>query len=346
MFEPTSKDWWRAVILYGRNMSTYKMGLGDLIINYANKNREKIPLQELSEDFLDIYEERMEKGKHQKMRTMVNGEEKGLTVIERELKKIQQGETSREKAINFVQRDALENMVLKKFHTLFNRQIPDPFYEVTKTHLILQKNTLDTFTDHQNKPLNRELSSRWELLEFGFENTRKDESLEVDFDAETVIKKNKRTTISRLRPILNGYQHGNCFYCGENLDDSIEVDHVIPRTAIEHDEIWNLVLAHEDCNRWKLDHLPPKPFVEKLIQRNEIVLKSDLPLKEELKKVLGNSPKKRMEQVWSQYKIAVNKNLTIWGGNDKFDPSNDDFYKKWIGNRNASFWERKFDKIQ
>jgi len=346
MFEPTSKDWWRAVILYGRNMSTYKMGLGDLIINYANKNREKIPLQELSEDFLDIYQERMEKGKHQKMRTMVNGEEKGLTVIERELKKIQQGETSREKAVNFVQKDALENMVLKKFHTLFNRQIPDPFYQVTKTHLILQKNTLDTFTDHQNKPLNHELSSRWELLEFGFENTRKDESLEVDFDAETVIKKNKRTTISRLRPILNGYQHGNCFYCGENLDDSIEVDHVIPRTAIEHDEIWNLVLAHEDCNRWKLDHLPPKPFVEKLIQRNEIVLKSDLPLKEELKKVLGNSPKKRMEQVWSQYKIAVNKNLTIWGGNDKFDPSNDDFYKKWIGNRNASFWERKFDKIQ
>ena len=114
MFEPTSKDWWRAVILYGRNMSTYKMGLGDLIINYANKNREKIPLQELSEDFLDIYQERMEKGKHQKMRTMVNGEEKGLTVIERELKKIQQGETSREKAVNFVQKDALENMVLKK----------------------------------------------------------------------------------------------------------------------------------------------------------------------------------------------------------------------------------------
>ena len=74
--------------------------------------------------------------------------------------------------------------------------------------------------------------------------------------------------------------------------------HVIPWSAVEHDEIWNLVLAHVDCNKWKLDHLPPKPFVEKLIQRNEIVLQSDLPLKEELKKVLGNSPKKRMEQIW------------------------------------------------
>ena len=177
-------------------------------------------------------------------------------------------------------------------------------------------------------------------------NTKEEESLEVDFKSELVIKKNKRTSIAQLRPILNGYQRGNCFYCGLELDDSIEVDHVIPWTAINHDEIWNLVLAHVDCNHQKLAQLPPKPFVEKLIQRNEIVLKSDLPLKEELKKVLGDSAKKRMEQVWNQYKIAVNTGLTIWGGTDKFDPSNDDFYKSWIGNRNASFWERKFDKIQ
>ena len=107
-----------------------------------------------------------------------------------------------------------------------------------------------------------------------------------------------------------------------------------------------MVLAHVDCNQLKTNKLPPKPFVKKLIQRNEIVLKSFLPLKEELKKVLGDSAKKRMEQVWNQYKIAVNTGLTIWGGTDKFDPSNDDFYKSWIGNRNASFWERKFDKIQ
>jgi 5-methylcytosine-specific restriction endonuclease McrA len=322
------------------------MGLGDLLINYANKNKEKIPLRELSEDFLDIYQERVDSGKHQKKRTWVKGEEKGLTVIETELKKIKLGETTREKAISIVQKDSLENMVLKKFHGVFHRQIPDPFYQVTKTHLILQKNTLDTFTDNQNKPLNRELDSRWKLLEFGFENTKEEESLEVDFKSELVIKKNKRTPIAQLRPILNGYQRGNCFYCGLELDDSIEVDHVIPWTAINHDDIWNLVLAHVDCNRQKLAHLPPKPFVEKLIQRNEIVLHSDLPLKEELKKVLGNSAKKRMEQVWTQYKIAVDTGLTIWGGNDKFDPSNDDFYKSWIGNRNASFWERKFDKIQ
>jgi len=237
-------------------------------------------------------------------------------------------------------------MVLKKFHTLFKRQIPDPFYQVTNTHLILQDNLLNIFTDQQNKPMNQELLSRWDLLEFGFENTSGEESIEVDIDSEIVIKKNQRSQISRLRPILNGYQRGKCFYCGLDLEGTIDVDHVIPRVAINHDEIWNLVLSHDECNKWKFDHLPPKPFVEKLIQRNEIVLQSDLPLKEELKKVLGNTPEKRKECVWDQYTIGKNKNLTIWEGSDKFSPANDDFYKTWITSRNDSFWERKFDKIQ
>jgi len=346
MFQPTSKDFWRAIILYGDNMSTYKMGLGDLLINYANKNVQKIPLRDLSEDFLDLYQDRTKNGKPQSRRKIVNGIETGLTYVEQESRKIQQDDKKKEKSVDVVLEKALKNMVLKKFHTIFKRQIPDPFYEVTNSHLILQDNLLNIFTDQQNKPMNQELFSRWDLLEFGFENTRGEESIEVDFDSEIVIKKNQRSQISRLRPILNGYQRGKCFYCGLDLDGTIDVDHVIPWSAIHHDEIWNLVLAHDECNKQKLAYLPPKPFVEKLIQRNEIVLQSDLPLKEELKKVLGNTPVKRNETVWSQYTIAKNTGLTIWGGSDKFNPANDDFYKTWITSRNDSFWERKFDKIQ
>ncbi len=62
MFEPTSKDFWRAIILYGSNMSTYKMGLGHLLINYADKNLEKIPLRDLSEDFMGLYSDKVKNG--------------------------------------------------------------------------------------------------------------------------------------------------------------------------------------------------------------------------------------------------------------------------------------------
>ena len=345
MFEPTSKDFWRAVILYGSNMSTYKMGLGHLLINYANKNLQKVSLRDLSEDFLTLYQDRTKSGKPQGRRKIVDGVEKGLTYVEQESMKIEQDDKSREKSIDAVLKNSLENMVLKKFHTLFKRQIPEPFYVTTDSHLILQDNLLNLFTDKQNSVMNSELLSRWDLLEFGFGNVQSNESLEIDENLEFVIQKRQRTQISRLRPVLNGYQNNACFYCGTELFDPIHVDHVIPHTAVQHDEIWNLVLSHEQCNLWKRDFLPQKHFVQRLINRNESVLKSDLPLKEELKKVLGITPEERNERVWGQYLIAKNKGLKIWEGDEKFDPAQDNFYKQMIHISNDSFWERKFDKI-
>ena len=345
MFEPTARDFWRAIILYGRNMSTYKMGLGNLLINYASKNSQKIPLHELSEDFLNIYQDRVKAGKPQGRRNIINGVEKGLTYVEQESQKILQDGKNKEKAVNDVLKNSLENMVLKKFHTLFKRQIPEPFYKTTDTQLILQDSLLNLFTDKQNTVMGSELLSRWDLLEFGFGNIQDNESVEIEENLEFVVQKKQRTQISRLRPVLNGYQNNECFYCGAELFDPIHVDHVIPHTAIQHDEIWNLVLSHEQCNLWKSDSLPQKHFVQKLINRNESVLKSDLPLKEELKKVLGADDKIRTAKVWDQYSIAKNKGLTIWEGKEGFDPSQDSFYKKMLHMANESFWEKKFEKI-
>jgi len=346
MFEPTSKDFWRAIILYGSNMSTYKMGLGHLLINYANKNLEKIPLRDLSEDFMSLYSDKVKANKPQSRRKIINGIEKGLTYVEQEARKIQQEGKNKEKAVDSVLKNSLENMVLKKFHTLFKRQIPDPFYKLTDTHIILQKNLLELFSDKQNQVMDTEVMSRWDLLEFGFENLSGEESIEIDDGLEYVVKKNQRSQISRLRPVLNGYQDGICFYCGEELFDPIHVDHVIPHDAIQHDQIWNLVLSHEQCNLWKSNHLPQKHFVQKLINRNEFVLQSDLPLKEELRKVLGPIPHQREKMVWGQYKIAKEKGLPIWEGDESFTPAKDSLYKELVHWKRDSFWERKFDKIQ
>jgi 5-methylcytosine-specific restriction endonuclease McrA len=345
MFEPTSKDFWRAIILYGSNMSTYKMGLGHLLISYANKNIQKIPLRDLSDDFLTLYQNRTKDGKPQSRRKIVNGVEKGLTYVEQESMKIEQDDKNREKSVDAVLKNSLENMVLKKFHTLFKRQIPEPFYITTDSHLVLQDNILNLFSDKQNSVMNSELLSRWDLLEFGFGNSKTNESLEIDENLEFVIQKRQRSQISRLRPVLNGYQNNACFYCGSELYDPIHVDHVIPHDAVQHDEIWNLVLSHEQCNLWKSNFLPQKHFVQRLINRNETVLKSDLPLKEELKKVLGQTSEERKSKVWRQYMLAKNKGLTIWEGDEKFDPAQDNFYKQMIHISNDSFWEKKFDKL-
>ena len=345
MFEPSSKDFWRAIVLYGNNMSTYKMGLGHLLINYANKNFQKIPLRDLSEDFLDLYQDRIKTGKPQSRRKTINGTETGLTYVEQESRKIEQDDKKKEKAVEAVLKNSLENMVLKKFHTLFKRQIPEPFYLVTDTHLVLQDNLLTLFADKQNPVMDKELLSRWDLLEFGFGNASDSESIEIDENLEFILQKKQRSQISRLRPVLNGYQNGECFYCGTELHDPIHVDHVIPHDAVQHDEIWNLVLSHEECNLWKSNFLPQKHFVQTLINRNELVLKSDLPLKEELSKVLGKTPEQRNEMVWNQYSIAKNKGLKIWEGSEEFNPAHDNFYKQMIQLGNENFWTKKFEKI-
>ena len=343
MFEPTPKDFWRAIILYGSNMSTYKMGLGHLLINYADKNLEKIPLRDLSEDFMGLYADKVKSNKPQSRRKIINGSEKGLTYVEQESRKIQQEGKNKEKAVDSVLKNSLEKMVLQKFHTLFKRQIPEPFYQLTDTHIILQNNLLELFSDKENKAMDTEVMSRWDLLEFGFENITGEESIEIDDNLEFVLKKKKRTQISRLRPVLNGYQDGICFFCGRKfeINDSIHVDHLIPHDAVNHDQIWNLVLSCESCNLWKSNHLPQKHFVQKLIDRNEFVLQSDLPLKEELRKVLGVIPEQREQMIWSQYKIAVDKKLTLWEGDENFSPAKDTLYKEMANWKRDSFWNRE-----
>jgi len=61
----------------------------------------------------------------------------------------------------------------------------------------------------------------------------------------------------------------NCFYCNIPLEPgSTHVDHFIPHVYIREDEIWNLVLACQECNCKKLGSLAPEKFRDDLIQRN------------------------------------------------------------------------------
>lgn len=326
MLNPTSRDYWRAIILYGKNQSTYKMALGKLLIGYAVRNVSKISMDELAGDFLRIYEERLKSGKPQN-KTLGR-----QTYVEQEIDNMKAGIQKREEAIYVVREKALKNMVLQKFHTVFNRPVPRPFYKFTEDqrHLLLQDDLLEMFSDRQDQSLNAELDSRWDLLEHGFADFKRTESLDVDERLQYVRRREKRILLTPLIPVLNGYQQGRCFYCGEELYPPVHVDHVIPYQAVKHNEIWNLVLAHQFCNEDKSDNIPPRHFVDNLIMRNEFVLKSELPLKDELKKVLGSTPQVRKEKVQGQYFFAKRKIGRIWRGHDKYDPANDPFYRSWV----------------
>ena len=323
---PTDKDYWRGIVLYGKNQSTYKMALGEILLNYAKQNHAKISMTELSEDFLATYENRIKSGKPQN-KTLGR-----QTYVEQEILKLRADSQKREDSIEIIKEKALKNMVLQKFHTLFNKPIPKPFYTISddQNYLLLQDNLIDLFSDKNDQTLRDELHSRWDLLEHAFADSKHEESLDIDEQLEFVRRREKRLPLTPLIPVLNGYQQGRCFYCGEQLYEPIHVDHVIPYQAIQHNEIWNLVLSHEACNEGKSDNIPPLQFIENLIARNEFVLQSQLPLREELKKVLGNTPQERRHKVEYQYVAAKKKIVRIWGGTEKYDPAQDSFYRSWI----------------
>jgi hypothetical protein len=270
--EFSDTDYWRAVILYGLNTATYKIGLAECLANFVRDGQTSVPLRSLATAFLDRYQERLRGGKPQ---LVTPGR---LTAMERIVALHQHGRLDREQAIETVARDAFGD-VIPRFHVVNGAPLPVRFYDDTTDGLVLTDNAFRVFTSSESGILRAELASRWDLLEAAFEMRRSEGALVNDVRQFYLSRGYQRTDITQTRPVLNGYQNGVCFYCGEVMPEGdVHVDHVIPRQLVCHDEIWNLVLAHGFCNEQKTDSLPGPEYVEKLLVRNEHFISSNWTL--------------------------------------------------------------------
>mgnify|MGYP001059043055 FL=1 len=331
MLDPTPEDFWRGIVDYGENQTTYKMALGSLLMNYANKGIEKLTIDELAEDFFQVYDSRIKKtGKPQYMKFDDD------SVVEKQIRNVFDGTTTKSKALNKIKSGPLLDQVLPYFLNVFGfKPIPVKFYSVSddKKTLSLHDPLLNLFSDNQNNHYLDKINSRWDLLEHSFEKISEAERIFVDTLDEQlfVIRKNIRTNLTIFNPALSSYQQDRCFYCGEKLDASSHVDHVIPFKVLGHNELWNLVVAHEKCNLRKKAYLPGPHFIENLIDRNEFVIKSHKPLHKEIKLDLGETRPIRRKKIIDTYLNVKNeKKIAMWEGDDKYDPRNDSFYRGWI----------------
>ncbi|MBS4218330.1 HNH endonuclease [Bacillus sp. FJAT-49711] len=72
--------------------------------------------------------------------------------------------------------------------------------------------------------------------------------------------------------MIEELNENKCFYCGKSLSErkgNIHVDHFIPWSFVQSDQIWNLVLACRTCNLAKSDKVPRRPYLDIIIDRNE-----------------------------------------------------------------------------
>jgi hypothetical protein len=92
------------------------------------------------------------------------------------------------------------------------------------------------------------------------------------FKVENVSKRN---SLSHYLSILYKYEERVCFYCGKTLLEAnrkmIHVDHFIPWSFIQSDNLWNLVLSCQTCNLKKNDKLAAKKYLSDILYRNEIL---------------------------------------------------------------------------
>lgn len=323
----TDKDLWRIITLYGLNTSTYKIALAEALNNLVRQGITNASYEILAQEFFKLYNNRLENGMPQ-----LNHDTR-YTKMEQIVTRFKGGAVDYDEAIDYVKNNAFDNVV-PRFHNLNQIDLPKKFYDITKDGIVLTDSVFNVFNDTESEALHKELEARWSLLESAFAMKRENAQLINDVRQFYLVRGYERTNITYMCDMLNGYQEGRCFYCGEMLDQQhIHVDHVIPRTVLNHDEPWNLALAHEYCNESKSDALPSRYFVQKLVDRNERLISSNHPLSKKIIEALGKTPLKRKAETFRIYDeiLAAFGTKSIWGG-ENFNPENDPFYRSMIRN--------------
>ena len=149
-------DYWKAIVLYGLNASTYKMGFGISLINAARENKNEIFWDDLSRSFLKNYETRLQTNP---MPQLSNSSR--LTEMEKITRTLQKGKIDRSQAIEQVGRNAFEDVV-HRFQTIGmdKRMAKDMFYETHFGNKLILKDSLLSFSEQQLNELEEEILAR------------------------------------------------------------------------------------------------------------------------------------------------------------------------------------------
>lgn len=323
----TSSDYWKALILYGLNQATYKIALGKALLSLSAKGYNRVPWDILAGEFFQLYRARLDVADPLPQQATPGRQ----TNMERIIAAFQLGQNI-DATLDAVATTAFQDVV-PRFHNLAGiENIHGKFYRFEFGHHLELTDTLHRVREDQETALHAELDARWGLLEGAFLISAGDQRLANDIRAIYLAGAQKRRTLTGNVPFLQGYQGNTCFYCGLDMQPGdIDVDHVLPRQVLQHDEIWNLVLAHRACNMRKLDRLVGEHFVLKLLARNENIMGSNHPWKKQIATILGATPTARAKEVYRHYgNVRAVLGANYWGGSDGYNPQSDPFYKRLI----------------
>jgi hypothetical protein len=319
---PTLDNFWRSIILFGRNVASYKFALGKALLELSDQGRDAVGLDELAVPFARSLCEHLQQADKQ----TTSNESRFLDAC----RAFTRGGLTETELIARTTRLGFNN-VIDAFHIVNQGEVPVRFFiderqQATKG-IRLTDDLYRLRADIQYTNLPVEIEARWRLVETAWELNLPRHVLSVTYEPASELlvvegSKIRRKAITGSRDALNGYQKGRCFYCRRPIEATkADVDHFLPHTLLPHaiapniDAIWNLVLACEDCNRGpngKFARVPELRFLDRLHTRNEFLITSHHPLRETLILQTGTSEQDRVSFLQAAWTQARNLLIHTW----------------------------------
>ena len=328
--EPTPENYWRAIILFGRNTASYKFALAKALFDLQRQKKTIVTLEELAVPYAYHLCEHLKD--HPKQGT------KDQSTFLEHLRSFNKGNIDREEMLQQTIRHGF-NYVLDAFHNVHGKEIDTPFFineRKSNNRICLTDDFFKLSEQTQLLNLEQETEARWRLVESAWENSISRNLMLVEYEEinQCLIGVNslRRTNVTSARPALNGYQKGRCFYCFREISivhgshELADVDHFFPHILKQCDSnkpvdgVANLVLACQECNRGvngKFDKLPSLTLLERLFNRNEYLISSHHPLRETLIAQTGYTTKKRQHYLQEAYNCST---LFVGAGSRKWQP--------------------------
>ncbi len=341
--EPTLENYWRAIILFGKNTASYKFALAKSLIDISlERKSDLITLDDLALPYaLHLAEHLKHSPKQSTAKT---------SQFIQACQGYNEGNIDEDKLIQITKKEGFK-YVLDAFHVVNTKAITERFYDVVNEEFFIDERKFNKgirltdnlfklfyLYDNSAKDLNQETESRWNLVEKAWELNINKNLIAVEFDQETKElfthdTKHHRTNITTSRGALNGYQKSRCFYCFKEIsissvDDLLaDVDHFFPHllkpqvaTAgccrpVNVDGVWNLVLSCPECNRGengKFAQVPSLELLERLHTRNEYLIGSHHPLRETLIMQTGNTERDRKYFLDKSYRFSKINLIHVW----------------------------------
>ena len=326
--EASAETYFRSVILFGRNVASYKFALGEALLQLAGEGRTFVTLEELARPFSASLLRHLRQVDMQG----TSGRSQFLDLCRSALR----GELNEDALITGTVKLGFTN-VIDAFHIVNQGETPVRFFvdERRSRRGILLTEALLALPEARSLQfgnLPQEVEARWRLVEEAWSLHLPASALTVQVDdAHGTLylydRAHRRRSLTGVREALNGYQKGQCFYCHQELGlatdgwSRAEVDHFFPHvlktlgSQIPVDGIWNLVLACQRCNRGeagKMARVPAQELVERLHTRNTFLIQSHHPLRETLLNQMGMADAERAGFIRAAERQAVEMLIHRW----------------------------------